>query len=51
MHTNVSNHRRFTALLKWGKLSVANALFKQRCKTSGGFDLLANTMNLLDLNH
>jgi hypothetical protein len=37
---NASNHRRFAKGIKWGKMSEANAPFKHRSKTSGGFELL-----------
>jgi len=46
---NVANHLRFAAVIKFGKMSVASAEFKLRCKMSGGFSLLCNTEETIRL--
>jgi len=44
---NVANHLRFTVAVKFGKMSVANAKFKRRCKMSGEFALLGDIIMIV----
>jgi hypothetical protein len=40
MAANAVNHLHFAVGIKFGKMSVASAKFKHRCKMSGEFTLL-----------